>query len=150
MRQRRGLSPFAVQPLSRGAAPCRGSLHVGKGQMGSALTGSLQISFFFLTQGLLDTPVISSKKCQGAPFFPICKNHYLCSGPISVDPICPQPSIVARFPRCMSILKGWHSHVHRGFPGKLESSNLSREILSREIGCYPGARLLKTNITNIR
>ena len=31
-------------------------------------------------------------------------------------------------------IKGWNSHVHREFPGKLESSNLSREIHSREIG----------------
>ena len=32
------------------------------------------------------------------------------------------------------LIKGWNSHVHGGFLGKLESSNLSREILSREIG----------------
>ena len=31
-------------------------------------------------------------------------------------------------------LKGWNSHVHRGFPGKLESSNLSRDNVSKEIG----------------
>ena len=30
-------------------------------------------------------------------------------------------------------LKGWNSHVHRAFPGKLESNNLSIEIPSREI-----------------
>ena len=30
--------------------------------------------------------------------------------------------------------KGWNSHVHGGFPGKLESSNLSRDNVSREIG----------------
>ena len=30
--------------------------------------------------------------------------------------------------------KGWNSHVHRGFPGKSESSNLSRDNVSREIG----------------
>ena len=29
--------------------------------------------------------------------------------------------------------KGWNSHVHRGFPGNSESTNLSRG-LSREIG----------------
>ena len=29
--------------------------------------------------------------------------------------------------------KGWNSHVHRGIPGNVESTNLSREILSREI-----------------
>ena len=31
-------------------------------------------------------------------------------------------------------IKGWNSHVHREFPGKLESSNLSMDDLSREIG----------------
>ena len=30
--------------------------------------------------------------------------------------------------------KGWNSHVHRGFPGKFESSNVSRDNVSREIG----------------
>ena len=31
-------------------------------------------------------------------------------------------------------LKGWDSHVHRGFPGRFESSNISRDNVSREIG----------------
>ena len=31
-------------------------------------------------------------------------------------------------------VKGWNSHVHREFPGNVESTHLSREILSREIG----------------
>ena len=31
-------------------------------------------------------------------------------------------------------LKGWNSHVHRGFPWTFESNNLSRENRSREIG----------------
>ena len=30
--------------------------------------------------------------------------------------------------------KGWSSHVHRGFPGSFESSYLSKDNLSREIG----------------
>ena len=30
--------------------------------------------------------------------------------------------------------KGWNSQVHREFPRKFESSNLSRDNLSREIG----------------
>ena len=34
-------------------------------------------------------------------------------------------------------IKGWNSHVHRKFPGKLESSDLSRETLSREMGRMP-------------
>ena len=31
-------------------------------------------------------------KFQGVPFSPICQTHYFCSGPISVDSICPQPT----------------------------------------------------------
>ena len=31
-------------------------------------------------------------------------------------------------------IKGWHYHVHRGLPGKFESSNLSRGNVCREIG----------------
>ena len=31
-------------------------------------------------------------------------------------------------------LKGWNFQVHRGFPGKCESSNVSRDNVSREIG----------------
>ena len=31
-------------------------------------------------------------------------------------------------------LKGWTSHVHRGFHSKFESSNVSRDNVSREIG----------------
>ena len=31
-------------------------------------------------------------------------------------------------------LKGWNSQAHREFPGNLESTNLSREMFSREIG----------------
>ena len=29
---------------------------------------------------------------------------------------------------------GWNSHVRREFPGNVESTNLSRDNLSREIG----------------
>ena len=32
------------------------------------------------------------------------------------------------------VLKGWNYHVHRGFPRKSESRNLSRDNMSREIG----------------
>ena len=56
---------------------------LGEGQMGSALTGALQISLF-LTD-FLGTPVnlrSSSQKCQGVPL----------QRPISVGPICPQPT----------------------------------------------------------
>ena len=35
-------------------------------------------------------------------------------------------------------LKGWNSSVHRGFPRKFESSNVSRDDVSREIGRTAG------------
>ena len=38
------------------------------------------------------------------------------------------------FDSSIILIKGWNSDVHRGFPGKLESSNLSRDNISREIG----------------
>ena len=38
-------------------------------------------------------------------------------------------------------LKGWNSQAHRGFPGKFESSNVSRGNVSREIG-----RTLQINV----
>ena len=37
--------------------------------------------------------------------------------------------------RAQSYCKGWNSQAHREFPGKFESRNLSRDNLSREIGC---------------
>ena len=35
-------------------------------------------------------------------------------------------------------IKGWKSHVHRGFPGKFESTNLRLETLSTETGRITG------------
>ena len=42
----------------------------------------------------MGTPVnliASSQQCQGVPFPQSAKIRYFCSGPVSVDPICPQP-----------------------------------------------------------
>ena len=63
----------------------------GKGQMGSALTGSLQIPcfFLFLKRDLLGTPVnllLPSQKCQGVPFSPICQNVLLLQRPHQCRP----------------------------------------------------------------
>ena len=63
-----------------------------KGTNGSALMGSLQLSF--LLRDFWGTPanlLLPYQKCQGIPFSPICQKYYFCSGPISADPICPQP-----------------------------------------------------------
>ena len=70
--------------------------NIGKGQMGSALMGSLQ-SLCFLTGTLWVFPLIDVyiPKSARAHLFPqSVKNGYFCSGPISVDPICPQPIMI--------------------------------------------------------
>ena len=63
---------------------------IGKGQMGSALMASLH-NLCFLTEGLFWVLPLNlllyAQKCQGVPFSPVGQIHYLCSGPISVDPI---------------------------------------------------------------
>ena len=65
------------------------------GQMGSALMGSLQISCF-LTEGLFGyspQPTFISPEVPGRTFFRnLSKLFTFCSGPVSVDPICPQPT----------------------------------------------------------
>ena len=38
------------------------------------------------------------------------------------------------FDSSIILVKGGNSHVHREFNGKLESSNVSRDSVSREIG----------------
>ena len=53
------------------------------------------------------------------------------------------------------ICKGWDSQAHRELPGKLESSNLSRDNLSREIGRSHPIPLLRSpfgdgDLTSIR
>ena len=52
----------------------------------------------FWQRDFLGTPVnllLFVQKCQGVPFSPVCPriHHYLCSGPISADPICPPPRL---------------------------------------------------------
>ena len=69
----------------------------GEGQMGSALMGSLQIAMFFDrgTFGVL--PLIYfyiPRSARAYLFFQSVKIHHFCSGPISVDPSCPQPRVL--------------------------------------------------------
>ena len=69
----------------------------GKGQMGSATMGSLQIICFRQKDcwGTSVNLLASSQKCQGVPVCPSLsklKNCFCCSGPISADPICPRPT----------------------------------------------------------
>ena len=67
-----------------------------KGTNGVSTTGVTANSTFLLHWDLLGTPVnllLSSQKCQGVPFSPICRISLpFCSVPISADPICPQPN----------------------------------------------------------
>ena len=48
--------------------------------------------------------------------------------------------------------KGWNYHVDRGFPGKVVSTNLSRDNLSREIGrrCFPSGLEFKMDMASGR
>ena len=55
-------------------------------------------------------------KCQGVPCSPICQNYYFCSGPISVDPICPRPNYATPGKRKAGPGQGaeqiWAQHLH--------------------------------------
>ena len=67
---------------------------IGKGHMGSALMGSLRILVLFDrgTFWVLLLTYFYITKSAGVYLFPqSVKNVCFCSGPISVDPICPQP-----------------------------------------------------------
>ena len=52
-------------------------------------TNGVTANLVFLTEGLFG---YSFQKCQGVPFSQSVEIHYFCSGPVSVDPICPQPT----------------------------------------------------------
>ena len=67
----------------------------------SALMGSLQISVSFDrgTFWVLPLTYFYPPQCARAyPFSQSVKALYFCSGPISVDPICPQPILIGRLP----------------------------------------------------
>ena len=64
----------------------------GKGQMGSALMGSLQFFMFFDRGSFGYSTYFYLPRSARAYLFPhSVKIRYLCGGPISVDPIRPQP-----------------------------------------------------------
>ena len=63
---------------------------------------------FVWQRDFLGNPVnllLSPQKCQGVPFPQSVKIHYFCSGPIGVDPICPQP-IDARHGHGKGLVRG--------------------------------------------
>ena len=65
--------------------------YVGKGQMGSALMGSLRILYCLIDiYWVLPSAYFHLPKSARAYLSPqSVKNHYFYSGPISADPICP-------------------------------------------------------------
>ena len=68
---------------------------IGKGQMGSASHGVTAdfMSFDGGAFGVLPLTYCYLPKSARAPLFPqAVKINYFCSGPISVDPISPQPT----------------------------------------------------------
>ena len=82
-------------------------MFLGKGQMGSALLGSLQTLCVFYRGGFWVPPLtyFYLPKSAGAYLFPqTVKIHYLCSGPVRVDPICPQPNPLC-LTRCTHVFR---------------------------------------------
>ena len=76
--------------------PVRGSsVKARKGTNGVSTNGVIA-NFIFFDRGtfwLLPLTCFYLRKVPGRNFFPkSVKIHYFCSGPVSVDPICPQPS----------------------------------------------------------
>ena len=61
-----------------------------KGTNGVSTNGGT--AFVLLLDILPLTCFLSPRTCQGVPFSPICQIHHFCSGPISADPVCPQPA----------------------------------------------------------
>ena len=69
-----------------------------KGTSGVSTNGVTAISFMFFDRGTFWLPSFTYfylPKSASAYLFPQPVNiHHFCSGPISVDPICPQPNYV--------------------------------------------------------
>ena len=80
---------------------------IGKGQIGFRTNG-VTANFVFLTEGLLgysrQPTFYLPRSASPYLFSPICQKYYFCSGPISADPICPQPSVAIRARPCCE----WH------------------------------------------
>ena len=77
---------------------------LGRGQMGSALMGSLQFLAFW-QRHFWGTNLSKSINC--AYLFPkSVKINNFCSDPISVDPICPQPMCVCSCPNTVEDILG--------------------------------------------
>ena len=94
--------PDPVWQLSKGVSITR------KGTNGVSTNGvSANYSFLTRTFWVITSVhrLLYSKKCQGV-LFPQSVNKYcFCSGPISVDPICPQPT----YSRVRLARSGYHA-----------------------------------------
>ena len=90
----------STSPCPAGSA----RLEFRRGTNGVSTNRVIAFVCVFWRRDLLGTPVNllwSSQKCQGVPYSPICQIHDVCSGVISVDPICPQTHVcVCVFATC--------------------------------------------------
>ena len=77
--------------------------------------------FHIFDRDFLGTPVnllVYFPKCQCVPFPPLCQESLLfCNGPISVDPICPQPKAGGPGRRVRGLLVPVAA-AHRGARGR--------------------------------
>ena len=98
--------PDRVNPAS--PPPPRSLARTGprKGTNGVSTNGVTAILSMFFDRGIfwvLPLSYFYLPKSDRAYLFPqSVKIHYFCSGPISVDPICPQPNSVTFFYSCFS------------------------------------------------
>ena len=90
-----GAGFLGAPPISLIESPTPAGLR--KGQMGSALINGVTAKFMVFDRGIfgvLPLTCLYLPKSARAHLFPqSVKIHHFCSGPISVDPICPQPHI---------------------------------------------------------
>ena len=88
-------------PSPRLVLSTRVGFTVRKGTNG-VRTNGVTANFSFCCRGtfwVLPLTYLYLPKSARAYLFPICQIHYFCSGPISVDPICPQPIFSLLAPR---------------------------------------------------
>ena len=118
--------------LQKEPVPCRPLPFLGCGQMGSTLMGPLRKLWLWTDWG-------NKNKTATERVQPVCAPTY---GQYLRTKIL---DFRGFYSSIISLnLKGWKSHVYREFSGNLESSNLSRDNLSREIGRTRATRARKS------
>ena len=79
-------------------------------------TNGVTASFMFVDRGtswVLPLTYVCLPQSARAHLSPICQKYYFCSGPISVDPICPQPTDKP-LPQCHFRVGEVRSETRRG------------------------------------